>query len=246
MKFTKVALSLLCSTGLASAATNLVSVGLNFQDDVVGVALPAGTVAGAVPQANWNNATGATGVLSNLTADFSGLAAPTGIGVSWSGSPNTWASTGRGEENNGFAPGGDRDLMTGYIDTNDVSVTTVSVTGIPAPYATNGYDVYVYILGGVAGRGGAYNIGSVTYQGDSVTNPSAHSLDPGVDHADVGTYMLFSNVVGSSFTLTATPNFGTPFRAPINAIQIVERIPEPAAMSLAGLVAGLALWRRRR
>ncbi len=246
MKIINIAVGLLSTASLLNAATNLVSIGVNFQDDVAGVPLAAATVAGAVPQANWNNATGTGGAISNLSADVSGAAVPTAVTVSWSGSANTWASTGRGEENNAFAPGGDRDLMTGYLDTTDVTVTTVSLSDIPAPYSTNGYDVYVYILGGVPGRGGAYNIGSITYQGDSATNPADHSLDAGLDHNDVGTYMLFSNVTGSSFTLTATPNFGAPFRAPINAIQIVERIPEPATLSLAGLLSGLVLFRRRR
>ena len=250
MKSATATICLLIAAGtVAHAATNLVSIGVNFLDDTIQTPLAPATVAGAVPQANWNNSTPtATGAISNLTADFNGGATPTAVSISWSGSPNTWASTGRGEENNGFAPGGDRDLMTGYIDTNNASVTTVDVTGIPAPYATNGYDVYVYILGGVPGRGGQYTIGGITYQGDSVTNPNVHSQDLGVDHNDVGTYLLYSNVTGSSFSLVATPNFGSPPRAPVNGIQIVERpvIPEPAASAFAGLLAGLALWRRRR
>jgi hypothetical protein len=245
MKFTTVALSFLCTSGLAGAATNLVSVGVNFQDDVVGVPLAAASVAGAVPQANWNNGTGANNTLSNLTADFNGSPAPTAISVTWSGSPNTWASTGRGEENNAFPPGPDRDLMTGYVDTTDVSITTFTFSGIPEPYATLGYDVLVYTLGGVPGRGGDYTIGGITYSGDSPTNPTDHSLDPGVDHSDTGTYMRFDNVTGAGFTLTAVPTFGAPFRAPVNAIQIIERIPEPSAFSLAGLLAGFLLWRRR-
>lgn len=103
----------------------------------------------------------------------------------------------------------------------------------------------VYTLGGVAaGRGGDYSIGSTTLVGgDSEGNPSEHSLDLGEDHNDKGTYLRFNNVTGSSFTLTATP---TLVRAPVNGIQIIQRIPEPASMSFAGLVVGAALLRRRR
>lgn len=247
MKSTTATISLLLvAGGGAQAATNLFSVGVNFLDDVVVTPLAAATVAGAVPQANWNNGAGANNTLSNLTADLNGGANATAISVTWSGSPNTWASTGRGEENNGFAAGGDRDLMTGYIDTDNTSVTTMVFSGIPAPFSTGGFDVYVYMLGGVPGRGGQYTLGATTLQGDSPTNPSAHSQDLGVDHNDVGTYLLFPNVTGTSFTLTGTPIFGGTPRAPINGIQLVQRIPEPAAPGLAGLVAAAALLRRRR
>src|SRR5688500_19012029 len=112
MKSTIATISLLLAAGtVGHAATNLVSIGINFLDDTIQTPLAPATLAGAVPQANWNNSTPtATGAISNLTADFNGGAAPTAVSVSWSGSPNTWASTGRtGEENNGFAPGGDRE-----------------------------------------------------------------------------------------------------------------------------------------
>lgn len=238
------ALLLLAMIGSAQAAATLLSVGVNFLDDAVNTPLATTDVAGAVPQANWNNAgPSGGGSLSNLAADFGGAAVPTAVSVTWSGSPNTWASTGRGEENNGFAAGGDRSLMAGYLDTSDVSTTTITVTGIPEPYATNGYDVLVYSLGGVAGRGGLYTIGSTTLSLTSAANPSSHILDPGVDLNDVGTYGAFV-VSGSTFTLTATA-VGANFRAPINGIQIIERIPEPATAGLAAL-AGFALLRRRR
>src|SRR6185295_8767365 len=110
---------------------------------------------------------------SALVEDAAGIATPTAISVTWS-SPNTWSSTGRGEENNGFAPGPDHTLMTGYIDTGNTDGTkaTVTVSGIPADFTSGGYDVLVYGLGGVAGRGGAYTIGGETKYGTSPLSPS--------------------------------------------------------------------------
>ena len=50
-------------------------------------------------------------------------------------------------------------LLTGYLDTGDATTTTVTIEGIPdSLYAGNGYDVYIYALGGVPGRGGGYRI----------------------------------------------------------------------------------------
>ena len=91
--------------------------------------------------------------------------------------------------------------------------------------ANTGYDVLVYIVGGVGGRGGAYTIGGVTKYGTAAANPSAHVEDPGVDLNDRGTYLRFDGLTGSSFTLVSDANSANgpnrDFRAPINGIQIV-------------------------
>jgi hypothetical protein len=226
----------------SAAPRPLVSVGLNFgaDDNSTNLALAATDVAGAVPQANWNNLNGAssTAPVANLMADSNGVAVATAISVEWS-SPNTWSSTGRGEENNGFPPGADRTMMTGYIDTGNTDATkaTVTVTGIPADFSSGGYDVLVYCLGGVSGRGGAYTIGGETKFGTAPASPTAHSEDPGVDLSDTGTYVRFRGLYTSSFTLTASADPalgpGVNFRAPINGIQIV-RSQNP----LAGLAVG--------
>ena len=205
------------------------NIGLNFGSDEppgVGSVLAPGTVAGAIPQANWNNLTGANGSASDLIADAAGSPVTTTASITWS-SPNTWASTGRGEENNGFPVGsGDHSLLTGYLDTGDTEATTASVTisGLGPEFTAGGYDVIVYTVGGVAGRGGAYTIGSTTKFGTTPASPSAHAEDAGVDLTDSGTYVRFTGLTDASFTLTASAAASAGavnFRAPINGIQIV-------------------------
>ncbi|MCP5528723.1 MAG: hypothetical protein H7A47_18180, partial [Verrucomicrobiales bacterium] len=131
------------------------SIGLNFAaDEAAGTSsgsLAAADVAGAFPQANWNNLNGAAGSTAGTILNADGVG--TGVVVAWN-SPNTWSSTGRGEENNCLT-GADNALLTGYLDTNNDSTTTVRITGIPA---TESYDLYLYAQGGVVGRGGAYRV----------------------------------------------------------------------------------------
>jgi len=120
---------ILAGTGSVSVSTP--SIGLNFgADEVAGTStgtLSPGVKAGVVQQGNWNNLTGASGNASGVVADYSGTPIGTVVSVTWS-SPNTWSSTGRGEENNGFPAGGDRTLMTGYLDTTDQAAGGASVT----------------------------------------------------------------------------------------------------------------------
>ena len=92
----------------------------------------------------------------------------------------------QGEENNGLPAGsGDRKLLTGYLDTNDGDgVATVTVSGIPNEYTSGGYDVLVYCVGGVPGRGGAYTIGGETKFGTDGANTPAQVEDPGANVND--------------------------------------------------------------
>jgi hypothetical protein len=96
-----------------------------------------------------------------LNIDVGGTSSPSPATVTWT-SNNIWSSTGRGEENN-TATGENRDLMAGYLDTGDVggNGATVNIAGLPASLTGGGgYDVYVYIKGGINGRGGDYRFGS--------------------------------------------------------------------------------------
>jgi len=127
------------------------TIGINFaSDEVNGVVDGAAGVLGTV---QWNNVEGAAGSANFLSADVGGSIGNTEISVTWD-SPNTWASRGRGEENNS-AEGQNAALMTGYIDTNGTDPNTVTVNGLPNDTT---YDVIVYTKGGVIGRGGDYTV----------------------------------------------------------------------------------------
>ena len=116
--------------------------------------------AGVLNTVNWNNFSGPSGS-SAVSLDVNGLPVASGASVTWS-SNNTWSSTGLGEENN-TATGESGDLMSGYLDSLGVGEQgpLVSVSGLSSVSAFSiGYDVYVYVQGGVNGRGGNYTLGS--------------------------------------------------------------------------------------
>lgn len=226
-------------------------IGLNFGADepagANGGILPSIGTAGApsMVQANWNNLSGASGTQSALVADNLGSAQPTAASVTWS-CPNTWSSTGRGEENLGMT-GNDKILYTGYLDTGGSTTTTVEITGIPTDLTAKGYDVIVYATGGVPGRGGGY---AVTDASDNLLTTWVDAQGPNKATTyvkvvptpgqwAVGNYIVFSNLKASSIkVLGSTQNGhaygGTP-RAPINAIQLVPTgggIQPPGAMTI--------------
>ncbi|MEW6158329.1 MAG: hypothetical protein AB1813_12915 [Verrucomicrobiota bacterium] len=213
------------------------SIGLNFgADEPNGAgtgALAANEVAGVpdVKQGNWNNLSGASGSGSSLIADNKGASVTTSVSVEWT-SPNTWSSTGRGEENNGFAAGPDRDLLTGFLDTGNATTTYITITGVPNDLTSGGYNVYVYMLGGVSGRGGSYRITDdfgvelKPYQlGTAMSSPSVYVRDLGQSHQDTGNYLLFKGLTARNIIIEATtemnPFGGTP-RAPVNAVQLAQ------------------------
>ncbi len=215
----------------AAGAANLA---INFgADEPPGVGSTVDGPAGIYGTAVWNNTTGAAGIAAGLL-DGDGTA--TAASVEWS-SPNTWSSTGRGEENNTAPVGEDRDLMTGYLDSTDALTPSLSVAVSGLSGLFSEYNVVVYIKGGVIGRGGDYTIGSETL-GHVDTGPFTGTYVPGGE----GDFLLFSGISGDSFTLTST---GTGFRAPVNGIEVTP-VPEPATWALALLgVGALALARRR-
>ena len=221
-------------------------VGLNFGADEAGGALVATDVAGApgVAQANWNNLNALSGSSSALVGDAAGTAQEIATTVEWT-SNGTWASTGRGEENNALT-GANRTLMTGYLDTGADTTSTVTLSALPEELteAEYGYDVYVYGLGGVAGRGGSYRMvdpfsGAVLrsyIKAQSPENPTEHVMVPTTDPNawGAGTYLVFRNLEAGSIRIEATTvdpwGFGSPNRAPINAVQLVPATePPPSA-----------------
>ncbi|HPU56409.1 MAG TPA: Ig-like domain-containing protein, partial [Verrucomicrobiota bacterium] len=240
----------------ARAGVNTYSIGFNFATNEpngasLGGLLPT-DVAGvpAVAQPNWNNLSGANGEMtSGIVANQNGTAFPTSVGLTWA-SEGTWASTGRGEPNgdNYFAPDSpDRILNTGYLDTGNSTTTRITITNLPSDLTTPGYDVYVYALGGVQGRGGSYRILNAAdltelrpYQlGSSANAPTNYVMDTGETHNnETGTYLVFRNLTAPGIVVEATttvnPTGGTP-RAPINAVQLVAAAATGEAEPATGL-----------
>ena len=239
-------------TPLADLLPPFTSIGLNFGADeadgtATGTLMPE-DVAGVsgMAQPNWNNLELLEGSASDVTADDNGMAEPTAVSVAWT-SANTWASTGRGEENNAFT-GPDLNLMTGYLDTGNATTSTVTISGLPGSFAQGGYDLVVYGLGGVAGRGGGYRILDAASGMPLTDYIGAQSPEMPSEYAQVmaddptgwgaGTYLVFEGLTAPDVTLEATTEAGQAFggtpRAPVNAVQLVPAaMPPPTKANIA-------------
>jgi hypothetical protein len=241
----------------ADGAAMVASLSIKFgADEVNGVGGQSfvDSAAGVLNTATWNNTQFLSGGPTPLNQDLAGVSTPTTATVTWS-SPNTWTSTGRTEENN-TATGENRDLMAGYIDTLAIggqgAIVTVTGLNFPASPFTLGYDIYVYIQGGVNARGGTYSIGTGDFYHEVTTafdgtfvEDTTPDTPTGPEGSFGSNYLVFRNVSGDSFTLTSAATFGGTPRAPINAIEVVA-VPEPVNVAaIAGGVALLLGWRRR-
>jgi hypothetical protein len=188
------------------------------------VAMAANETAGVKPATHWNSAATNVGTLPSLVlADGAASSAsanwdvplPSGQRVTFS---LYWTD----------APGNVR-MMNGFLDPVAVaSPATISVAGLPSPMST-GYDVYVYCYGNIMNAGvtrpSRYTIGSTTHNtiqtGPMATTFGGYVLAP---EGGAGNYIVFRNVTGTGFTLTAQPMTGSTdqlVRAPVNGIQIV-------------------------
>jgi len=207
-------------------------------DDVAGI--------GGVAQAGWNNAvdlnnraaSGPNGTLQGVTVFNKGnIETNVDTYVEWH-SPNTWTTTAAGtahtENNNNWAAGNDRILMTAYLDTGNATTTRITITNLPPVFGTNGYDLYVYALASVSTRGGGYRIltpgGTVLKNyllgtSPASANPTVYVQDAGANHTDTGNYLKFSGLLARNIVLEATTDngqggSGTP-RAAVEAVQLV-------------------------
>ena len=186
------------------------------------VTMDPNDVAGVKQAKNWNSAPGNLGPLSSLVFQDGSIA--TGASVSWSVS-GTWTVWATPPTDNTS----DEHMLNGYLDPQSTaSPATVNVT---LPSSMSGaYDVYVYCYANMDTRTRTYKyaIGTATrtwtQQGPSSTAFPGYNQAPegGTGNYD---YVLFHNLTGSTFTLTATPGSatgGTSVRAPLNGIQIVS------------------------
>jgi hypothetical protein len=229
----------------------------NVGNESTGTLLSSNDIAGVsqVAQGNWNNlfgdATNATGLVAEN--ENTGAATQfTNILVGWA-SPNLWTTAGPGSDNTamgggtstGFS-GEDAVLMTGYLDIGSAGTTDVGITNIPPEMVSQGYDVIVYTLSSVNGRGGAIgiydtNLNIIPGQGlfavqTPATNPTGFvqalpetALSTNattVTSWSSGDYLVFTNLKASAIVVQSTTvapfGFsGTP-RVPINAIQLIS------------------------
>jgi len=155
---------------------------------------------------------------------------------------NTWSvSTGTPADANAR-------LMNGYLDTHTTSTTTVTLSNVPYPV----YDVVVYFDGDGNGRSGAYRV--TDGAADVLKSPLLDNWNWPIttgggiftlaDSGQAGDYAYFRRFTNPSATITATTR-GIDFRAPLNAVQIVQ-ISEPGTLTLLALGGVGLLIRRRR
>jgi hypothetical protein len=180
--------------------------------------MAAGEVAGVVAEANWNNANNASSTAPQALIDSTGAATAATV---------TWASNNGWELQTTDQPGNAR-MMKGYLDTDNTTTTTVSVTGLPSHSA--GYQVYVYADGN---NNGATRTGVYTISGAGITTTSINLTDQAnTDFSgtftqannSAGNYVVFT-INATAFTISATPGASTDTyaRAPINSIQVVPQ-----------------------
>ena len=139
--------------------------------------------------------------------------------TAWPPTYGTWASAGSRGENNNLLTGADLALTIGYLDTGAPTTTTVTITNIPSLLTSSGYDVYVYAIGGVGGRGGAYRILDAATKAvlkDYVrvvgnTNSTTYvqaPINPATTNYAVGNYMVFTDLTAPAIIVEATTDKG--------------------------------------
>jgi hypothetical protein len=148
-------------------------------------------VTGVVPSANWNNLMTNAGTATSLLEDVNGVASASSAQITWYAS-NTWASTGKGEENNNFK-GADHTLMAGYLDmeVGHEAMTFIQISNLPASFSGT-YDVYIYTLPGVAGRGGLYQVNAAQNRAFGPQGNYAYAVTSGTKDPTKNNQGLFS------------------------------------------------------
>jgi len=185
-------------------------------------------VAGAIPQANWNNACGGCGTLTGLS-DAGGDA--TGVHITWRADTDYLAVPDESA---------DHRLMRGHLTPLGTDPITVTVTGLGA-VAIAPYDVLVYFdaYNPSADLATVFEIGSIALDG---TDRAGADFDGTFvqDTGDGGNYVRFDGLSGDAFTLEVSCAAGGP--AAVNALQI-HGAPEPATLLLMAVGAAGAVGR---
>jgi hypothetical protein len=220
----------------AYASPTGTSIAINFAADELNLFGDTSEVegaAGVLRTENWNNFELLESFDAEpLTADVLGAPQDSSATVEWV-SNNTWTSNGRDEKNNDADEGPDHNLMAGYLDTNDTSITTIEISDLDMTFTSGGYDVYVYMMGGVLDRGGTYTITGATFD-ETLENIQTAPFDGEYIEGEEGNYLLFSGLSDADFTLEAMATTPELFRAPVNGIEIVALAAAGETPLLAG------------
>ena len=201
--------------------------GTSFGFQFAGAAAPitAGESAGVVSASNWNSLAGRSGTLAQ---------APDNLGAA-SSVTITYNADGIGTLGLPDAPGNVR-LMNGYLAASASVPTTIIVSGLPASFAANGYDVIVCCAGNGAAGAGQYTLGAcvLSAQDGGPFGGTFVSANNGA-----GNYLLFSGQAGSDFTLTAALDpAAANSSALVNALEIVAHPAAPPAPFFLDAAAG--------
>ena len=214
-----------------------VVVGINFvgKESLSDSVMAPAEVAGAVAQANWNNAVSGCGTMATL-GDASG--ATTGLDVDWRADAGYLGNVAN-------APGDNR-LMRGHIAPLGTDPITVTVWGIDSLGPGGWYDLLVYFDGRNQATDwpGRFTIGATTRDGTdrASTDFAGHFVE---DTGSGGNYVRFTHLTGDGFTLSAEALADNGGSVAINALQILHT-PEPATVGLLGVGLAARLLRRRR
>jgi hypothetical protein len=239
-----------------------------------GASLGASEAAGhpTYAQSNWNNAAGTNGSLLNVV-DANGAAST--IDISWSANsvgalPSTPSSSGSSKMMDGYIDGSASVTASGIdLSTYDVIVYFDGDNG--ANWRKSGYTLtsdtgFLLTLDGedsenrnfetnahtngtgtppIDATGGQFQLPVATGTGNTPYATLIDFWNTGVNN-DEGNFLVFRNVHGSSFTLTANAIGGVGASiAPINGLQIIG-IPTPAALPAGLALLGILAGRRRR
>jgi hypothetical protein len=225
--------SALLSLGLFATIAHAEVISVNFTDGGKNYQIPAATAAGIGGYTNWNNAAGGSGSDVVLN-DSDGNATAARLTFSCK---NTWYDDTAFSDAD--AGNGDAMLAAGYLDdgsNGNEPVADIKITGISGTYS-----VIVYMA--TDADGGVYlpvKINGTDYS-TSGTKQEYGSSAGGVNYWDVSNTITVSGLTGD-LTVVGV-NRGTSDRCTIGGVQV---IPEPAALGLVGMVAGVMLFIRRR